>query len=228
MPSCYADRAESNHASIPEMTSRIFLPFFVCALLAATGETHAQAPAPAHCAHERARLLALDQMKFDQDMEGGWRALADKPGCDLAAADLLRDYRQVHASEDGMLYWHEGQLRANAGQYAQALPLLEHARRPAGVPDKAGWNPYVDATLAFLRRDKPALERAYRTLAAYPPPVGEGMPVLKDGYVELDMDNGRKMKMRWPLNIDVIEGLLNCYDKPYKEAYGAACRPAER
>lgn len=210
------------------MASRLFFPFLVCTMLAGAGKACAQAPVLADCTHDRARLLALDQMQFDQDMEGGWRVLADKPGCELAAADLLRDYRQAHAKEDGMLSWHEGQLRANAGQYPQAIRLLEHARRPAGVPDKAGWNPYVDATVAFLRRDKPALERAYKRLAAYPPPAGEGMPVFKNGYVELDMDNGQKRKVRWPLNIDVVEGLLNCYDKPYKEAYGQACRPPER
>jgi len=204
------------------------LPRAICAgfLLAACCAAHAQPPAsPApDCTHDRARLLALDRLQFDQDMRGGWRPLSAKRGCELAAADLLRDYRQAHADEDGMLYWHEGQLRANAGQYAQAIPLLEHARKPAGTPDKAGWNPYVDATVAFLRRDRAALARAHRTLAAVPPPSGEGAPVLKDGYVELDMDNGEKWKMRWPLNIDVIEGLEKCFDKPYAEAYGNACR----
>ena len=32
-------------------------------------------------------------------MAGGWRALSAKAGCELAAADLLRDYRQAHHSE---------------------------------------------------------------------------------------------------------------------------------
>jgi hypothetical protein len=206
------------------MANRIVIALFACSLLAVDAAL-AQPPVPAACAHDRTRVLALDETAFDQDMQGGWRPLAGKPGCELVAADLLRDYRRAHASEAGILYWHEGQLRANAGQYAQAIALLEHARKPAGVPDKAAWNPYVDATIAFLRRDRPALERAHRTLAASPPPpAGDGMPVFKDGHVELDMADGRKMKVRWPLNIDVVEGLLDCYDKPYAEAYGEACR----
>jgi hypothetical protein len=30
--------------------------------------------------------------------------------------------------------------------------------------------------------------------------------------------------MRWPPNIDVVEGLVRCVGRPYAEAYGA-CRP---
>lgn len=211
------------------MPIRIPLPLLACTLFAACGATYAQAPTPAsaNCTYDRSALLALSEDKFDQDMAGGWRTLAATPGCDLVAADLLRDYRQAHANEAGIMYWHEGQLRASAGQYAQAIPLLDHARRPPG--DRNGWNPYVDATIAFLRRDKPALERARQALAAVPPPVGANVPEVKDGYMEIDLVGGEKRKVRWPLNIDVVEGLLKCFDKPYKEAYGeVGCRTGSK
>ena len=31
-------------------------------------------------------------------------------------------------------------------------------------------------------------------------------------------------EMTWPPNIDVIEGLLRCWDEPYRVAYGQECR----
>jgi len=178
----------------------------------------------ADCEHDRARLLALDEQSFDQDHKGGWRTLAAQPGCGLVAADLLRDYRQAHRNDAGILYWHEGQLRASSGQYRQAIELLEKAREPA-AEDMYGWNPYADATVAFLRRDRAALERAYKALLAVPPPPGES---VKDSVLEASRPDGSKFKMRWPPNIDVVEGLLNCFDRPYREAYAQACRPQPR
>ena len=41
----------------------------------------AAAPAAAPCTYDRDRLLSLDQKAFDQDLEGGWRALANDPRC---------------------------------------------------------------------------------------------------------------------------------------------------
>lgn len=196
-----------------------------CTFLASPG--HAAPPdaaVPAGCEHDRTRLLALDELQFDQDFTGGWRALADKPGCKLAAADLLRDYRQVHGNEAGILYWHEAQLRAFAGQTQAAIGLMEKSRQPAGR-DQGGWNAYVDASIAFLRRDRPALAQARQDLAAVPFPTDQGLPPLKNGIVDMPMEGGKTMKMRWPPNIDVVDGFVKCFDKPYEAAYASACRP---
>ena len=155
---------------------------------------------------------------------GGWRAIANRPGCELAAADLLAAYRAAHPEASALLAWHEGQVRATAGQYERAIPLLDQDRKPA-TQDKAGWNLYVDATLALLRRDKPGLPRARQQLAAVPSPEGAGLPPLKDGYFELPTTAGQPpVRMRWPPNIEVVDGLVACYGKPYAEAYSAACR----
>lgn len=54
------------------------------------------------CEHDRAVLLALDQPAFDQDMQGGWRALAAK-GCELEAAELIRLWRDAHGATDTIL-----------------------------------------------------------------------------------------------------------------------------
>jgi len=180
--------------------------------------------AAANCEHDRARLLSLGEREFDQDHGGGWRTLAAQPGCELVAADLLRDYRQAHRNEAGILYWHEGQLRAFGGQYEQAAAVMEKSRERASE-DAFGWNPYVDATVAFLRRDRTALERAHKALLAVAPPPGEN---VKDGVFEASMADGSKQKLRWPPNIDVVEGLLHCFERSYRDAYAQACRPQAR
>ncbi len=181
------------------------------------------------CAYDEDALLALDENAFDQDLTGGgggWRAIANRPGCELAAADLLAAYRAKHPTVGSLLAWHEGQMRASAGQYEQAIPLLAAARKPA-EQDLAGWNAYVDATVAFLRQDKAALLAAQTRLAAVSYPEGTGMPPLKDGYFELPTQPGQPtMRMRWPPNIEVVDGLVACFGKPYAEAYDAPCRPA--
>lgn len=205
------------------MTTRISTTLTSCLLAASCSMAVAQENPPANCAHDRARLLALDEQAFDQDLSGGWRALSSKPGCTLAAADLLRDYRIAHHQNSGLLFWHEAQLRAGAGHYPEAIALMEKSYKPA-EQDKAGWNLYVDATIAFLRRDRTALAQAKSALASVKAPVRADIPPVVDGYMEVDFADGTKRKIRWPPNIDVVEGLENCFDKPYSEAYENACR----
>ncbi|MCL1499931.1 hypothetical protein M3O57_10010 [Xanthomonas nasturtii] len=176
---------------------------------------------PAGCSYDRAAMLALDENAFDQDLQGGWRTISDRPGCALAAADLLRDYRQAHAITGGVVTWHEGQMRAEAGQSAQAIALFEQSYKPADQ-DAAGWNPYVAAMIAFLKRDRAGVEAARARLASVPYPKDKDMPPLQDGYMILPATSGRpEIKARWPPNLDVVDGLLKCYDESYSVAYGA-------
>ena len=77
-------------------------PLFLCGLLAwiavatagATPTTLAaeedEAP-ETPCIENRSALLALDQKAFDQTLDSGWRPIANRPECRLAAADLIRD-----------------------------------------------------------------------------------------------------------------------------------------
>ena len=205
------------------MQPRILTALLSCVIATHCSEAGAQEVPAKSCEHDRSRLLALDENQFDQDLNGGWRELASRPGCILAAADLLRDYRQAHRNDAGLMIWHEAQLRANAGQYPEAITLMKQAYKPA-EKDLAGWNLYVDATIAFLRRDMAALKKARAKLAEVKAPVAEGMPPVINGYVELEFADGAKRKIRWPPNIDVVEGLENCFDKPYAKAYELACR----
>lgn len=207
------------------MPNRASTLLFSLALAMTFNPASAQETSTKGCAYDRARLLTLDENQFDQDASGGWRALSMTPGCTLVAADLLHDYREAHNKDSGLLYWHEAQLRAIAGQNREAIALMEHSHMPVAA-DKAGWNPYVDATIAFLRRDKVALEQARMKLAVVlPPPEDKDMPPLVNGYLEVKFADGITRKVRWPPNIDVVEGLQKCFDKPYLEAYKEECRP---
>jgi hypothetical protein len=166
-------------------------------------------PSPDVCAFDRAKMLALDEQAFDQDFTGGWRTL-QREECWLVAADLIRDYRKAKSSSSKILFWHEGQMRAFAGQTEPAILLFETTREP--VNDVFGWNLYVDATIAFLNKDKPALLHARAILAKIPKPQNFDLS-FKDAQ-------GRVVKFTWPPNINVVDDFINCFDRPYKEAYG--------
>lgn len=94
------------------------------------------------------------------------RAVADRPNCNVEAADLIRAYRTFTNNPHPMLFWHEGQLRAASGAIAEALPLMEKARPLAStIP---GWNELVDATIAFLRNNRTAFDSSKAAMAAVP------------------------------------------------------------
>lgn len=166
----------------------------------------AQQTSPEKCIYDRAAMLALDQKLFDQDMNGGWRQLVNN-GCDVEGANLIKLWRETHAKQDSILFWHEGQLRANAGQTSPAIILFERSRKTSVEDAGLGWNLYVDGTIAFLRNDRKGLELARAQLAILPQPAGfprtrsDGKPIA------------------WPLNLNVLDGFLTCWGQPYKKAY---------
>lgn len=177
------------------------------------------------CEYDQEALLALDEQAFDQDMNGGWRAIANVPGCELAAVELIAAYRAKYPDTSSIVAWHQGQLLAQAGQNQQAIALMDSARKPP-EEDIAGWDLYVNATIAFLSGDKQQLLAARDQLEDFPYPKLDGWPPLVDGYAEFPGPPGQTpVKVRWPPNLSVVEGFINCFDAPYKEAYAEGCRP---
>lgn len=175
------------------------------------------------CAYDRAAMLALSFHAFDQDLTpGGWRAV-DGVGCEATAADLIAEYRTYNAAylvngepqQITGLNWHEAQLRASAGQTERAIALFRKTYPRATESDTF----YADATIAFLEKDREALQTARDALAALPEP-----PWFADAIADLENRTGQQF--RWPLNLDVVDGFLACFDRSYREAYGADCRPA--
>lgn len=170
----------------------------------------------------RDAVLALPLQVFDGDPDAGWRPLAGRPGCSLETADLIADYRrqQPKAAGDLPLLWREAQLRALGGQRDPASALMRATYKPAHA-DVGGWNAYVDATIAFLDDDLPALKQARARLAALPPPAGR---VLNAGHVQMSSDPAAE-QVPWPPRLPVVDALLRCMYQPYALAY-AACPAA--
>lgn len=200
-----------------------FLPVAACTTAAPVSDS-AAVDESAPCFEDRAALLALDQEAFDQDMTGGWRPVAARPECRGEAADLLNDYREQQiaagAGHGGLdiLYWHEGQLRAgldDPAETARAIALFEQSRKQE---DSAGWNLYVDGTIAFLEQDADGLEAARSELAALPQP---------DWFAEAIANTEERYGFtpKWPPNLDVLDAFHRCFGKTYNEGYSTAeCR----
>ncbi|MEA5444420.1 hypothetical protein VCB98_01130 [Gammaproteobacteria bacterium AB-CW1] len=158
------------------------------------------------CDYDHDAMMALDQNAFDQDMEGGWRTL-HRAGCTEEAADLIRDYRRHHDNDAPILLFHEGQMRAQAGQTEKAIPLIEQTYR--NDEDRGGWNFYVDGTIAFLEGDRKALKAARERLADVPEP---------EEFAPVDT-LGNPVDMPWPPNLPMLDRLIDCFDSDYAEAY---------
>lgn len=184
----------------------------ILSLLLATAEPIEPAPAP-DCSYDLDAMLALDRGAFDQAMDGGWRVLARKDGCELAAAELIRAWRHEKRDHEGILYWHEGQMRAFAGQTEQAIALFELTYNPPEFDTDFGWNHYVSGTIAFLLGKREHLQRSIAQLKAIPEPENNSFTRPDGTIVEMD----------WPPNLNVLEGFDKCWGQPYKVAYGRDC-----
>ena len=174
------------------------------------------------CSYDREAMLALDVGRFDSTPGEGWRVVGNVPGCELAGADLLELYRTRHdgltTDEEAGLRHHEFQLRAAAGQTERAIAMADSLI--VLRYDDVAMRSYHQAEAAFLARDLDRLKAARDQLAALPEPEGfrEGVEKFKAKYPKL-------APPVWPVNLDVVEGLINCFDKPYAEAYTFTCRP---
>ncbi|MGJ3231765.1 MAG: hypothetical protein ACFE0P_08205 [Oceanicaulis sp.] len=164
-------------------------------------------------------LLTLDQRAFDQDVSGGWRTVAARGGCDAATADLIEVWRDrsPHAQRPSILNWHAGQMRAYAGDYEAAIALFDAART-----DQAEWNLYADATIAFLRRDRAALEAARGALAGMAPSeaIMEARREFAADYPALTLPEGFVER---PQNLNIVDRLLACFEGSYQGAYSGRC-----
>jgi hypothetical protein len=169
--------------------------------------------APTECRQPDAAMLALPLHDFDQT-PAGWRSL-DAEGCEAVGAEAIALYREVNqealANEDlGTLVWHEGQLRAAAGQTEAAITLMLKGRDG----ESEAIQPYVDATVAFLRRDRAALLAARERLLALPVP--DYFAAAAERYKVNYPDHP---PLVWPLNLDKVDGFMVCFDQSYRDAY---------
>lgn len=171
------------------------------------------------CVYDLPAMLALDGREFDATPDMGWRVLGDTPGCEGAAADLIAAYRREHPDNENQvsLLHHEAQMRAANRQTEAAISLLREVRASETTPEMLA---YRDAEIAFHSRDREALIAARERLASLPEPPAFAAAVerFRNRYPTFPPPT-------WPTNLDVVDGLIACFGRPYAEAYGVACRP---
>jgi hypothetical protein len=156
--------------------------------------------------------MAMDLQAFDQG-PSGWRRFEMMLDCETDTADLIREYRDRHISkltpaQATGLYWHEGQLRAAAGDTISAASLMEQSV----FAGEDRWSVlYKKATVAFLRR---ALETLKRTRAALGSIAAEDLPLNAAVPAEIP-------------NLVRVDGLISCFDRPYAVAYTCTTRESD-
>lgn len=111
-------------------------------------------------------LMALGFEAFDQDMEGGWRYYGNQMEF-ATAADLIQRYLKQHPEieehQQAVMHWHAGQMLALDGQNDMAVLEMEASRKENDV---MLWNEYLDATVAFLEKDRQTFETNLKALEA--------------------------------------------------------------
>ena len=139
--------------------------------------------------------LAADYTSFDQTMtgDGSWRPLVNE-GCYEAAAGMISRYLEKNSGalspeQIWTLDFHAGQTLAMGGRDADSISWFEKSRNPGSGRE---WLAYVDATLAFLKKNHESLLTAR---AAYLAATSANAPRLA-----------------------VIDGFLACESKTYLEA----------
>lgn len=160
----------------------------------------------AQSAASQPKELQLSYEEFDQDPQGGWRRLSNE-GKYVEAAQLIDRYEKEKEDLNGgdrvILSFHAAQMYAFAGDSEKALTRLKKAKYPPEVlaqaedvrPYAESWNLYVDATMAFLDKDRDGLKKSSDLLEKGP------------------KDQGLQK------NIDIVHQLLLHFDETYLVAY---------
>ena len=161
------------------------------------------ADCPALLRQHLAGDLSLAFDAFDQDDHQGWRPLGDA-GCEAEAATLVAAWASRQPHPHPVLAWHRAQMLAKAGQTDEAIAAARATLHPPHGDDASGfdWNDYVDATIAFLQGDKPALQKGRDLLAAAAQQSEFNLPNLRSA-----------------------DRLLRCFGQPYKRAYDCPAAP---
>lgn len=180
--------------------------FATCLCLAMTACAEARVDS---CRASADAMLEMSFDAFDQGA-GGWRSLDNSLACSDYADDVLAEYRSRHGpvlgpANTSLMIWHEAQVVAAQGDSARSLELMKRA----AYPGEPRWQQlYREGSIAFLEGDLPRLQAARGQLSRLP----------RDP--DLIVPDGRDVA--WPPNLDVLDGLISCFGKPYSVAY--VCR----
>lgn len=155
-------------------------------------------------------LMNESFQQFDQQLDSGWRTLQVKRDY-LGAAAAIREYQSEHAAQ--LKTWQQGSLAFHlAHVYALADDRPEAIRwfRKSMADHWTGNPAYIEAFIAFLQNDKPALLDARHTIATTHPGPWQ-MQDLHEVDVMIEYF-GEPFEAGW--------GALNCHESgtTYKTA----------
>lgn len=103
--------------------------------------------------------LDLPTDVFDQTEGRGFRVLA-AAGCMREAGDLIEAWSARRKDVPYHVHWHLAQMRAEQDDRPAAVAAAKISLRPDEAADAAfKWNDYVQATIAFLQRDRAGFDR---------------------------------------------------------------------
>lgn len=124
-------------------------------------------------------------------------------------------YSRPQTEQSSILRWHAGQMKAKAGLTDEALALFRASYKDQNPSMGTDWNSYVDATIAFLEQDRPALEAARARLndQQMSPEMLEAFEKLQEENPNVNIDIGAKP------NLKIADRFLACFDEPYAAAY---------
>jgi hypothetical protein len=208
----------------------LFISTLAAAAMAEPPKRGAPQKSFAECVPDPEPYLALNFQNFDVGVapdpnggprrEWGWREIMHKPGCTAATAELMDRWTARHMAELGpylrnWMKFHAGQIWAASGDRARGISMIESSYRP---DDKPEWTIYLDATLAFLRDDRPGLIAARERLLALPEPADWAKS--QAAYRALGQE------MKWPLNIEAVDQLIACFGHTYPQGTpDGDCKP---
>lgn len=118
-------------------------------------------------------LMKLSFDEFDQDMEGGWRYYSNKEDFETATVLIklyLKKHPEIEVSKRGVMSFHCGQMLALLDKNEEAIPYMEASKKKE--KDVMNWDVYVDATVAFLKKDREAFDKKKSELkekSVFPP-----------------------------------------------------------
>jgi tetratricopeptide (TPR) repeat protein len=209
---CVTDRLRAE-LSVPSLAdgseqAKAFHPKIEPSLPEAT--TLARTPATDALVAPESNIGKLSFQEFDQMSGAGWRPLADAGKYHEAAALIVRYMAEVENPKPYLtiLNFHAGQCYAMANEIDEAVRRFERSfqeEAPESYEQLAKqWNAYVRGTIAFLKGNRPELERYRNEVAAGP----EG-----------------PMKSS---NVPALDRLIAGFGKGYLEAYAGKSQKTNR
>lgn len=152
-----------------------------------------------------AEMLAKKYEDFAQKPDSGWREFESK-GCYLSGAIMADIYLVDHhhdldETQKTSILYQSGQLYAYEGATEIALHRFRRSISPDGSQkNDATWTAFIGATMAFLKKDKPALLAKREELS------------------KATNDPNRRPRL-----MATVDKFIQCFEQSYLKAYKHKC-----